>query len=204
MRQGACLGGRFRNRQAGAPGWAGVRDRGLFVGRFQPFHLGHLDVARRLAARHEELLVAVGSANVSHTDRNPFTGGERVEMVHAALREAGVGNALALPVPDVGRNAVWPAHVASLVPSFSVLYTNNPLMARLFEEAGHEVRPAPYHERARYEGTRIRRLMLEGGDWRALVPPAVARVVDECAGVERMRALAGGEPVVVEGRDPSV
>lgn len=180
-----------------------MTDRGLFLGRFQPFHLGHLDVVRRLAERHDEVVVALGSANVSHSASNPFTAGERVAMVHGALREAGVANALVVPVPDVGRNAVWVSHVESLVPRFGVLYTNNPLMARLFGEAGRAVAPAPFHERDRYEGTRVRRLMVEGGDWRALVPPAVAAVVDECDGVARLRALAGAADVVVEGRDPS-
>lgn len=180
-----------------------MADRGLFIGRFQPMHLGHLDVVKRLAARHDEVLVAVGSANVSHTPLNPFTGGERVAMVHAALREAKLDKALVLPLPDVGRNAVWVSHVASLVPRFRTVYTNNPLPARLFREAGHEVRPAPFHERDRYEGSRIRRLMLEDGDWASLVPPAVARVLHDEKLLERLREL-GHPDVKVEGHDPDL
>ncbi|HEX2021510.1 MAG TPA: nicotinamide-nucleotide adenylyltransferase, partial [Candidatus Thermoplasmatota archaeon] len=175
----------------------------LFLGRFQPFHLGHLDVVRRLAREHGQVIVGIGSANVSHTALNPFTGGERLEMVLEACREAGIGNVVPVCIPDVGRNAVWAAHVLSLVPSFSTLHTNNPLPARLFAEAGRKVAPAPFHDRARYEGTRVRRLMLEDGSWRDLVPPAVARVVDACRGVERMRILAR-EDGKVEGRDASV
>ncbi|HWH09434.1 MAG TPA: nicotinamide-nucleotide adenylyltransferase, partial [Candidatus Thermoplasmatota archaeon] len=121
-------------------------DRGLFLGRFQPFHLGHLEATRRLAGRHDELVLAIGSANVSHTPTNPFTGGERVEMARAALAEAGIGNVVVLPVPDLGRNALWAAHVASLVPRFRVVHTNNPLPARLFAEAGYEVAGVPFVE----------------------------------------------------------
>lgn len=178
-------------------------DRGLFLGRFQPFHIGHLDVAQRLARQHEEIVVAIGSAQVSHTDKNPFTAGERVEMAHAALREARVQNALVMPLPDVGRNSVWVSHVRSFVPAFSTLYTNNPLMTRLFREAGVKVAPAPFHARERYEGSQIRRLMREGGEWRALVPPAVARVIDACDGAQRVRDVRAAD-VVVEGSDPSV
>lgn len=180
-----------------------MTDRGLFIGRFQPLHLGHLDVVERLSRQHAEVVVGVGSANVSHTPINPFTGGERVEMIHAALREAGVRNALVLPVPDIGRNTLWVSHVASLVPRFSALYTNNPLMTRLFQEAGHIVRPAPFHAREQYEGTRIRRLMLDDGAWETLVPKAVARVVREVDGLQRLRDIARMDGVV-EGRDPSV
>ena len=179
-----------------------MTDRGLFLGRFQPFHLGHLDVVERLSRQHDEVVVAIGSANVSHSAINPFTAGERVAMIAPALREAGLHNTLLVPIPDVGRNAIWVGHVVSLVPPFSTVYSNNPLPTRLFREANYRVAPAPFHERASYEGTRIRQLMLAGDDaWRKLVPPAVARVVDECALVERMRDLRGEEPKV-EGHDP--
>ena len=178
-------------------------NRGLFLGRFQPFHLGHLEASRSLAAQHDELVLAVGSANVSHTPTNPFTGGERVEMARAALAEAGVGNAVVLPIPDLGRNALWVAHVASLVPRFQVLYTNNPLPARLFAEAGYKVAPVPFVSRERFEGTRIRESIARGSAWRDLVPRAVARVVDEVDGPARIRDLSEPDGVV-EGRDPTV
>lgn len=182
---------------------SGVTDRGLFPGRFQPFHLGHLDAVVRLSRQHEQLIVAVGSAQVSHTESNPFTAGERIEMIDAALREAGVTNVLLLALPDVGRNAVWVSHVRSYVPAFEVLYTNNPLMARLFGEAGIKVAPAPFHERASFEGTRIRRIMADGGDWSALAPPAVARVIERIDGAARVRDVTRAT-VVVEGKDASV
>lgn len=177
--------------------------RGVFLGRFQPIHLGHVEAARRLAAQHDELILAIGSANVSHTATNPFTGGERVEMARAALAEAGLRNVVVLPIPDVGRNAVWVAHVASLVPRFQTLYSNNPLPARLFSEAGYKVAPVPFVDRDRYEATRIRRAIASGGAWKALVPPAVARLVEELDGPARIRDLLAPDGVV-EGHDPSL
>ena len=180
-----------------------MTDRALFLGRFQPFHLGHLDVVKRLAREHAEVVVAIGSAQVSHTQSNPFTVGERLEMVHAACKDAGLTNVIVVPLPDVGRNSVWVAHVKSFVPSFSALYTNNPLMARLFLEAGIKVLPAPFHAREKYEGSRIRALMQAGGEWRALVPAASARVIDACDGVKRVKDIQSAG-VVVEGKDPEV
>lgn len=178
-------------------------DRALFLGRFQPLHLGHIEVVKRLAREHAEVVVAIGSAQVSHTQSNPFTVGERLEMVHGACRDAGLANVLVIPLPDVGRNSVWVSHVKSYVPSFVALYTNNPLMTRLFHEAGVKVLPAPFHARDLYEGSRIRVLMREGGDWRSLVPAAAARVIDACDGVRRVKDI-GAAGVVVEGKDPGV
>lgn len=179
-------------------------DRGLFIGRFQPFHKGHLDVVGRLAGAHDELVVGIGSANVSHTAVNPFTAGERLMMIRAACADAGIGNVIVVPIPDVGRNAIWVSHVTSLVPRVSIVYSNNPLPTRLFREARYETAPAPFHEREKYEGTRIRRLMETQDDaWRDLVPAGVARVVEELDLLARLRDLRGEAPKV-EGHDPTV
>ncbi len=169
--------------------------RALVVGRFQPFHVGHLEAVRRLASAFDEVVVAIGSADVSHTLKNPFTASERFDMVRDALVEAGVGNAIVVPVQDVNRNAIWVAHVVSLVPRFRVFFTNNPLPAFLFRAAGFEVRPMPFVDRARHEGSRVRALLVEGGAWEPLVPPAVARRIREAGGPERLRALAAEDAV---------
>lgn len=186
-----------------ARGLTRVVDRGLFVGRFQPFHHGHLGAVRRIAQQHDELIVGIGSANVSHTATNPFTAGERLEMIRGALKDAQVAHVLPVPIPDVGRNAVWVAHVASLVPRFTVAHTNNPLPARLFREAGYQVAPVPFVERAKYEATHIRAEIAKGGDhWKTLVPPAVAKIILDVDGPRRIAELLQPDGRV-EGGDAS-
>lgn len=160
--------------------------RGLYIGRFQPYHLGHQSVLERIASELEEIVLVVGSAQESHTRENPFTGGERVEMICGALGADLRGRCYVVPVQDVNRNAVWVSHLRSMVPSFDVAFSNNPLVIRLFEEAGVEVRRPPMYRRDLYSGTAIRRLMIEGGGWRDLVPQAVAEVIARIHGVERI------------------
>ncbi|MBP1357507.1 MAG: adenylyltransferase/cytidyltransferase family protein, partial [Sulfolobus sp.] len=41
--------------------------RGLYPGRFQPFHLGHLSVIKWALERVNELIILIGSAQESHT-----------------------------------------------------------------------------------------------------------------------------------------
>lgn len=62
----------------------------IFIGRFQPVHKGHLEVALRALSRHEELIIAIGSANRSRRTKNPFTFSERTEMWDEALDASGV------------------------------------------------------------------------------------------------------------------
>lgn len=164
--------------------------RALYIGRFQPFHRGHLSVIQSVSREFEAVLVGIGSAQESHTLDNPFTAGERHLMLQKALDAAGIRNYFVIPIPDVGRNALWVSHVQSMVPPFNVFVSNNALPRRLFQEAGYQVRGAPFFEREKYSGTRIRGLMLDGKGWQELVPKEVVEVVEEVHGVERMRDLA--------------
>jgi len=162
----------------------------LLIGRFQPFHLGHLEVVRKIAKECDELIIGIGSAQISHTFENPFTAGERHLMISRALREDGIKDFFLVPIVDLNQYGVWVSHVRSMVPPFQRVYTNNPLTKRLFTEAGYEVSASPMFNRSQYSGTEIRRRMMEGDDWREYVPRAVANVIDSIDGVKRMRDLS--------------
>ena len=47
-------------------------NRALFIGRFQPFHNGHLNVIKTLLENHKEVVVVIGSAQEENTAENPF------------------------------------------------------------------------------------------------------------------------------------
>jgi nicotinamide-nucleotide adenylyltransferase len=163
--------------------------RGFYIGRFQPYHNGHHRVVEQIATEVDELVVGIGSAGDSHTTRNPFTAGERIMMITKSLVDFDLVT-YAVPIEDLDRNAVWVSHVQSMSPNFDVAYSNNPLVIRLFDEAGIEVRQSPMFERDVLEGTEIRRRMAEDGDWRELVPKPVADVIDEIDGIDRIRKVS--------------
>ncbi|NOR60465.1 MAG: nicotinamide-nucleotide adenylyltransferase, partial [Methanosarcinales archaeon] len=98
-------------------------------------------------------------------------------------------------IEDIRRNSVWVSHVISMTPPFKVVYSNNPLVIRLFEEAGFEVRQSPLFKRERYSGTEIRRRMLDGEEWESLVPTSTAEVIREIGGVKRLKIISGGDNV---------
>lgn len=167
--------------------------RGFYIGRFQPYHLGHHQVVTDVIADEvDELVVAVGSADASHTRRNPFTAGERVMMLTQSLVPLDTV-CYVVPIEDVERNSVWVSHVRSMCPDFDVAYSNNPLVVRLFQEAGVPVRNVPMYDREHLEGTRIRDLMIEGRDWTDRVPDPVVDVIEEIDGLERIRAVSASD-----------
>jgi nicotinamide-nucleotide adenylyltransferase len=161
--------------------------RALFIGRFQPFHNGHLAMAKRILENHGELIIGIGSAQYSHTGENPFTAAERFELIHRALDREGVHNYHIIPIPDTHVHSVWVGHVLSLVPKFDAVYTNSALVIRLFKERGIKVVSLPMVDREALSGTEVRRRMFSGGDWEALVPPGVAEYIREIDGVQRIK-----------------
>lgn len=170
--------------------------RALFPGRFQPPHWGHVKAVKAILEEVDEVVVSVGSAQFNYILKDPFTAGERIWMLREGLREGGVdlSRVIIVPIPNVENNLEWLGRVRSYAPPFEAVYTGNPFVARLFRDAGYEVRQQPMFERDRYVSTRVRELMLAGDPrWEELVPRSVAEIVKRIGGVERLRIAAGGE-----------
>jgi len=165
--------------------------RGLLVGRFQPFHSGHLGAIKDILREVEELVIVIGSAQYSHTIANPFTAGERLIMIRKALEENKMDNSRIwiVPVPDVHLHMMWVSALEGYTPHFDVLYSNEPLTRRLFIEAGYKVKAIRFHERKLHSSTEIRKRMLKDESWEQLVPKSVASFIREIDGVNRLRDL---------------
>jgi nicotinamide-nucleotide adenylyltransferase len=172
-------------------------NRGLYVGRFQPFHNGHLDAIKYALKHVDELVVVIGSAQYSHHSYNPFTAGERLVMVRRALEEAGLvmDKLWIVPVPDVHLHMLWVSAVEGYTPHFNIVYSNEPLTRRLFMEAGYQVAEVPFFDRKVYNSTLVREKMAKDDSWTTLVPKAVAEFIGEIDGVNRLRDLARTDKV---------
>jgi nicotinamide-nucleotide adenylyltransferase len=166
--------------------------RGLYVGRFQPFHMGHLDAIKYALKEVDELVIVIGSAQYSHNANNPFTAGERLVMVRQALSEASVDNSKLwiVPVPDVHLHMLWVSAVEGYTPKFNVVFSNEPLTKRLFMEGGYPVKTIPLFERKLYMSTVVRGKMVKDDSWTNLVPKSVADFILKIDGVNRLRDLA--------------
>jgi nicotinamide-nucleotide adenylyltransferase len=164
---------------------------GLLVGRFQPFHYGHLAAVKFALKRVDYLYIIVGSAQRSHERDNPFTASERISMIKSALdgNQVDPSKWMAIPIPDADSHSVWVSSVEAMVPEFDIVFTNDSLTFLLFKEEGIEVRAVPYTDRRRYSATNVRDRILERKDWESLVPSQVAILVKRFGGVTRVREL---------------
>jgi nicotinamide-nucleotide adenylyltransferase len=171
--------------------------RGLYVGRFQPFHLGHIHAIKHILSEVHEAVVVIGSAQYSHQLDNPFTAGERITMIREALTEAEIppSKYWVIPIRDMHVHMMWVAEVKGYSPKFECVYSNEPLTRRLFREAGFPVKAIPFSKRHLYSATEIRDRMLNNESWTVLVPESVSRYIVEIDGVGRLRELAKTDKV---------
>lgn len=171
--------------------------RGLMLGRFQPFHKGHLALTKQILSECDELLIIIGSAQFNFIDKDPFSAGERVLMIHEALKEVGVdlSRCYIIPVANDENNARWLAYIRSMVPPFDVLYSGNDFVKYLArsQDSSIVIEDPMFAEINEYNGTNIRRLMQEGKPWEHLVPPAVAKVIQQVGGIVRINMLASSD-----------
>lgn len=86
----------------------------VFIGRFQPFHIGHEQVIRTALTLASNVIVLIGSANQPRTIKNPWTYAERVGMITDGIdlpREE-VGRVTYAPLCDATYNdQKWAANV---------------------------------------------------------------------------------------------
>jgi nicotinamide-nucleotide adenylyltransferase len=165
--------------------------RGLMVGRFQPFHNGHLYLSNQILQECDELIIAIGSAQFNYIYKDPFTAGERVLMIHAALSESKVDltRCYVIPIVNDENNARWLAHLRSMVPSFNILYSGNDFVTNLVSQEIKIKKPL-FSKKNVYNGTNIRKQMAGMQNWKNLVPNAVFRVIEEIGGVTRLKTLS--------------
>ena len=158
-------------------------------------HQGHLQVIKRIFEEVEEVIIGIGSAQLSHTIKDPFTAGERVMMLSKALAENDIpaSNYYIIPVQDIECNSLWVAHMEMLTPPFENVYSGNPLVQRLFLEKGYQVTQPPLFNREMYSGTEVRRRMLSDAEWEKLLPESVVGVINEIDGIARIKDLARRE-----------
>ncbi len=74
---------------------------GLLIGRFQPFHLGHLDALKFALSKVEKLWIGIGSSNKPNQKQNPFSADERKQMILSSIDESISDRIQIFYIPDI-------------------------------------------------------------------------------------------------------
>lgn len=153
----------------------------LFIGRFQPFHNGHLYSLNKCLEIAEQVVIAVGSSQESGTENNPWDYKLRKRMVCEVVRELGVENRIVriCSCPDNPSDKAWLADLIRRAGNFDVVVSNNDWVLSIFKDAGYGVYESGLHNREELEGVKVRKIMREGkGQWRERVPSEIVKLFD--------------------------
>ena len=153
----------------------------LFIGRFQPFHKGHLYSLKKCLEIADRVVVGIGISQESGTESNPWDYEMRRKMVEAALRGES-SQAKILAIPDNPSDEVWLDEVIRRVGEFDVVVSNNPWVLSIMKASGYQVFESGLYNRDELEGVKIREMMRAGNEgWKSRVPEDVAREIDVSA-----------------------
>jgi cytidyltransferase-like protein len=162
----------------------------MIHGRFQPFHLGHLEYLRGAAARSDQLFVGITNPDPARIKEepsdpqrhlpasNPWTYTERLLMIVEVAKDEGLLERLhVIPFP-VNEPELWPAYVPDGVTQFIRHFSEwgGTKIERL-RSAGFDVVVLDEGAEKSISGADVRRALREDAAWEALVPPGVARVI---------------------------
>jgi len=120
---------------------------GLLIGRFQPFHLGHLDALRFALSKVDQLWIGIGSSNKPLGKNNPFKANERKEMILSSIDESISKRIQIFYIPDMEDHKFWIDSIDSIVPKFDVVFTNDDLTQSLYSKRGTTVIKVPFTKR---------------------------------------------------------
>ena len=162
--------------------------KGLILGRFQPFHLGHLSVIQEILNDQIKPMICIGSAQEGNTNDNPFTTKERKTMIKAVMGNLDCKYEI-YEIPDVNNNELYVSHLETFVPDFDIVYSGNTLVQKLFKTAGYRVVVPEMINRKVWEGAAIRRAMMVGDEWETAVPSQIVDYISDSNGIGKLHEL---------------
>ena len=87
----------------------------VYIGRFQPFHLAHMQTVKIALENSQNVILALGSAQDERNIKNPFSAAEREQMIRSNFSAEDQARIHFVPVIDVYNDEKWQKLVKSLV-----------------------------------------------------------------------------------------
>ncbi|MGI0056283.1 MAG: nicotinamide-nucleotide adenylyltransferase [Nitrosarchaeum sp.] len=162
---------------------------GLLIGRFQPFHLGHLDALHFALSKVDKLWIGLGSSNKPLQKNNPFSAEERKEMILSSIDESMKQRIQIYFIPDLENHIKWIELIDTLIPKFDTVFTNDELTRHLYSKRDVEVLPIPFVKRDVLSGTNIRDMIISDQKWEDLVPEGTKIFLYRTSAKQRLKNL---------------
>lgn len=162
---------------------------GLLVGRFQPFHLGHVDAIKFALDKVENLWLGIGSSNRSLEKNNPFSADERKKMIQSSI-DSGISKKIQIfYIPDLEDHKKWIENIDEIVPKYDMVFSNDEMTHHLYSKRNMKVISIPFTNRDELSGTNIREKIQSGQNWDHLVPEGTKKTLEVIGAKDRLDSL---------------
>jgi len=162
---------------------------GLLIGRFQPFHLGHLEALQFALSKVDKLWVGLGSSNKPAEKNNPFTAEQRKEMILSSIDDSMKERISIYFIPDLDNHLKWIEKIDTIVPKFEIIFSNDELTKHLYSKRDIKVESIPFLNRESLSGTNIRDLIIRDQKWDDLVPDGTRNFLKNIGAKEHLKNL---------------
>lgn len=176
---------------------------GVVIGRFQPFHNGHLRYLQEALKRCEHLYIGITTPGKTPTQyepdhpgrlgvvNNPFTYKERVEMISRALStQGGTLERISFVHFDPANVDAWHKEVPKDAAYFLLLIGDEQQKVDAMRAQGLHVEVLETISDRTYTSGEVRKRMQKDGNWQELVPSGVADYLSSINAVQRLKTLS--------------
>lgn len=156
-----------------------MKEVGVIIGRFQPFHTGHVWLVKKALERFDKIIILIGSSNITD-EKNPWSLELRKKVILKFIEKEKISERIleVTDVIDVPDDDKWlEIAIEKIGTEKFIVIGDNDWVNGIFEKKGYEVWRAGFFKRYKYEGTQIRKLFAEKKNWEDRVPEYVVKLL---------------------------
>lgn len=159
----------------------------VIIGRFQPFHVGHLEMVQSAYDISDEVVLFIGSANKPTSDKNPWTHRERLLMIYDSIQESkmNIGRFHFFPAMDCEKNSDWVKQIKLLTELAVSKKSHIQLVGHNRDDSSFYLSLFPFwnfHEVGEFKdnisATEVRKLFFENQDFSKFVPNGTKKIIE--------------------------
>ncbi len=161
--------------------------KALIIGRFQPLHKGHLNLAKKIQEKGYKLIIGIGNNGNKRTEKYPFTSKEIENMWEPYREEL---NAEIHHIPDIPNDSDYAEHVEKITncnEDETILVSGNKHTIECFTKYNRNYKILSPDDNIlcdypEISGTLIRKLIKTDEEWKHLVPEGTKKIIEKING----------------------
>lgn len=161
--------------------------RGLFITRAQPFHLGHAAFVKQILNECDEVIVLIAVAEQSHSLKNPLSASERLEMLQDYLHAECPGKYYLLALPQNSFTLENMLELEYILPSFKAVYASNPILLSMCQTL--DIPALGLREKIEVSASEIRNRIVEDKHYDSIIPEAIQNYLIKVKLSKRLKLL---------------